>query len=386
MTQIKSVQSVPSRKKCRDSRSFLTVAVSFVVDDTVVRGLECRNISYTGMVFTVEETIKKGIEGNVSLVKKCGEHFYSFSSGCIVTGSESRGKTNLVRVEFISMLPHDRLMLECIVDYNTALTFREKIIIRTAKVKDLEIKIAETRNELQQAFSLVHDTYVKEGFIKPHPSGMRLCLQNAAPETATLIGKINGKVICTTTLYINSFLGVPMDSQFEQEIAFLRSRKRHFGEVGSLATHSDYRSMDSTLQLYLQKALMNYSINYLKLDDVVITVSDRHHYFYKYILQFQSIGKMKYYDAVNGRPAIPMRINLTNIEREFQSAYQYFHNERRLDRFFFHYKSDCVKLPERKSPIKVWNKDLINYFFFEKTDILKKTDSETVKRIMRHYE
>ena len=50
----------------------------------------------------------------------------------------------------------------------------------------LVLKIAETRDELEQCYSLLHDAYVGEGFMKPAPSGLRATLYHALPTTTTL--------------------------------------------------------------------------------------------------------------------------------------------------------------------------------------------------------
>ena len=50
----------------------------------------------------------------------------------------------------------------------------------------LVLKIAETREELEQCFSLLHDAYVGEGFMKPAASGLRATIYHALPTTTTL--------------------------------------------------------------------------------------------------------------------------------------------------------------------------------------------------------
>ncbi|NCP55852.1 MAG: hypothetical protein GW845_11810, partial [Rhodoferax sp.] len=43
----------------------------------------------------------------------------------------------------------------------------------------LVLKIAETREELEACFKLLHDAYVGSGFMKPDPSGMRVTIYHA---------------------------------------------------------------------------------------------------------------------------------------------------------------------------------------------------------------
>ncbi|HPP47166.1 MAG TPA: hypothetical protein PLF25_06650, partial [Accumulibacter sp.] len=49
----------------------------------------------------------------------------------------------------------------------------------------LELKIADTREELEACFKLLHDAYVASGFMKRDPSGMRVTIYHALPTTTT---------------------------------------------------------------------------------------------------------------------------------------------------------------------------------------------------------
>ena len=49
----------------------------------------------------------------------------------------------------------------------------------------LELKIAHTQDELEACFSLLHDAYVASGFMRPHPSGLRVTPYHALPTTTT---------------------------------------------------------------------------------------------------------------------------------------------------------------------------------------------------------
>ena len=58
----------------------------------------------------------------------------------------------------------------------------------------LVLKIAETQEELEACFKLLHDAYVSSGFMKPDPSGMRVTVYHALPTTTTLCAKFDGEV------------------------------------------------------------------------------------------------------------------------------------------------------------------------------------------------
>ncbi len=385
MTLADSLKPKRRDEKRRDSRAFLTVAVTLVIQDEIIRGTECRNISSSGMLITVDNEIEVGKKGTVTLTKRCDDRFLTFSAECQVTRFEKLENGPCIGVTFTSMSPHDTESLAQIVDYHVCLMYREKILFDESKIKGITLKIADTKDEFEQAFRLLHDMYVNQGFMHPHPSGMRISLHNAAPFTIVIVAKIKDKVILTTSLYVDSFLGIPADSTFREEIGTLRAQGRYFGEVGSLAAHPDSRSTDATLQLHMQKMILLYSINYLKLDDLIITVICKHQSYYRHILLLQTIGEAKCYSSANDTPVIPMRLSLENVQQRYSNAYKFFPPERKLDDFIFHKQSDCILLPSEKKPVQIWNKDLVDYFLRQKTNILEESDPKKVVRILGYY-
>ena len=64
----------------------------------------------------------------------------------------------------------------------------------------LVLKIAESREELEACFKLLHDAYVSSGFMTPDPSGMRVTIYHALPTTTTLCAKIGDQVVGTLSL------------------------------------------------------------------------------------------------------------------------------------------------------------------------------------------
>ena len=64
----------------------------------------------------------------------------------------------------------------------------------------LVLKIAESREELEACFKLLHDAYVSSGFMTPDPSGMRVTIYHALPTTTTLCATIGDQVVGTLSL------------------------------------------------------------------------------------------------------------------------------------------------------------------------------------------
>lgn len=229
------------------------------------------------------------------------------------------------------------------------------------------------RSELEQALALVHDNYVRCGYMKPHPSGMRLNVHYALPSTRTFVSVVDDEVTATVSLFCDSALGLPMDHLYARELRPLREEGRHIGEVGMLADRRRSLSRALPVLLKMMKRLFC-SARHLDLSDLMITVNPKHKAFYARMLCFEEYGPQKSCQTVNGAPAVLLRINMValreeNVQRE------------RIRKLFFSplpegsaYRGDYQMRPED-----------LEYFFLEKTDLLRQADNESLSAIESQY-
>ena len=190
---------------------------------------------------------------------------------------------------------------------------RRKIKIDEKKLKGVSFKIADSIDELSAAFRLVHDAYVKVGYMDPVPSGMRVTKYNTLPYSTTFVGKEHGAVVLTMSLIPDSEYGLPMDAIYKIEVDALRKKGRKVAEIGSLASHPEFRNSNQNIPMYGNKIVHSYARCYLGIDDLVITISPKHRWFYECILLFEQLGGEKPYDYVKGSPAIAMRLDMCNV-------------------------------------------------------------------------
>ena len=116
---------------------------------------------------------------------------------------------------------------------------------------NLVLKIAETRDELEACFSLLHDAYVSSGYMKPHPSGLRVTVYHALPTTTTLCAKFDGKVVGTLSIVREGVFGFPMQSVFDLEA--VRTQGGNIAEISALAIHPDFRKTGGAILFPLMK-------------------------------------------------------------------------------------------------------------------------------------
>ena len=248
---------------------------------------------------------------------------------------------------------------------------RNNICIDESKIGDIIIKVAESKDELEQAYKLVHQVYLEEGYADDNPSKMRIKLVNALPNTTTFVGKIGEKVIATMTLFEDSPMELPMDELYNDELNELRAQGRKFMEVGALASHPDYRRSNQILPTSITKTMLTYSMKHLKIDDLVIIVNPKRVWVYENMFLFEKIGKLKYYEGVKNHPAIPLRLDLNTCFERSKIIYKNKPAEKNLHHFFFHSSSPFIQLPKVEKPLYIWTPEMFNYFFEKKSTLFR---------------
>jgi len=212
-------------------------------------------------------------------------------------------------------------------DMERGLERRRTIRIRRSslvksKLDDIDrpaLKIAETHDELKQAFEVVYDAYRLAKYIKePHPSRMAYSIYSLLPTTCVFVFKSYLSVISTMTFIPdNPVFGLPLDAIYKKELDGLRNQGRNIGEVGALATPRKRRW--SNLVIYLAKALFWYA-HMTDVNDVCIMVNPKHVRFYKEIFLFEDFGEEKWYPGVEA-PAVALRVNLDHYDERMANAY-----------------------------------------------------------------
>lgn len=241
------------------------------------------------------------------------------------------------------------------------------------KLEGLEkpsLKIAETLDELEQAFKIVYTAYRESDYIKEdHVSGMAFNAHSLLPSTCIFIFKEYLKVISTMT-YIadNETFGLPMDGLYKPELDALRKQGRKIAEVGALATPR--RRRWSNLVIYLAKAVFNYA-HLTDVDDVCIMVNPKHVRFYKEIFLFEEFGEERWYKGVNA-PAVALRISMREYDQQMYDAYGQADFDTDLLSFFTKV-NNVIMDPNIEYPVermRPLNQDALRYFLSMRPEIL----------------
>jgi len=180
--------------------------------------------------------------------------------------------------------------------------------------EDIEFKVVDTLDELEQSYNLIYKAYVTRGYVKPHHSEMRIGIYNLLPDTRTFIAKKDDLVIMTLTLIPDSPLGLPMDEIYNIEMDFLRYHGRKAAELSGLAVHETLSGKGMFIFLALVKLVYFYARS-AGIDDFCIAVHPKHESFYENVLLFEHLGEEKLYSCVRNSPALGKRLNLHTFEK-----------------------------------------------------------------------
>ncbi|MBK7674013.1 MAG: GNAT family N-acetyltransferase [Candidatus Accumulibacter sp.] len=236
----------------------------------------------------------------------------------------------------------------------------------------LVLKIAETQEELEACFTLLHDAYVGSKFMRPDPSGMRVTIYHALPTTTTLCAKYDGEVVGTLSLIRESVLGFPLQRIFD--LTALREKKGNIAEVSALAIDRRFRRTGGTILFPLMKFMYEYCTTFFDTRHLVIAVNPGHIEMYESLLFFKRLTQnvVENYDFVNGAPAVGATLDLTTAQEIFRKHYSSKPPKRNLYAFFTEVKLPNIHLPPRRfftTNDPVLTPELLDYFFNVRTSV-----------------
>lgn len=234
-----------------------------------------------------------------------------------------------------------------------------------------EVKVAEEQQELEQAFRLLHDEYVRSGLMDPHPSGLRVTPYHALPTTTTLVAKVDGEVVATLSVVKDSAFGFPLDKIFDS--GKLRATGARLAEISSLAIAKDWRANRGAVLWPLLKFLYEYCTHYVGVDYMLIAVAPSHFDFYRAILSFEEMGRVESYGFVKGEPAVGGFLDMRAAYARFAMIYGPSKDDgRNLFKYFTETELPFFKYPTRRfrtSNDPVMTPEMLDYFFNRKTQV-----------------
>jgi GNAT superfamily N-acetyltransferase len=234
----------------------------------------------------------------------------------------------------------------------------------------LQLKIAETQEELEECFHILHDAYVASGFMKPDPSGLRCTPYHALPTTTTLCAIYDGRVVGTISMIREGVFGFPLQSVFDLE--GIRAKGGNIAEISALAVHPDFRKTGGAILFPLMKFMHEYCTSYFDTRHLVIAVNPEKIELYEALLFFKRLQEkvVDNYEFANGAPAVGATLDLKLAAEIFRVGYKGKPLRRNLHKYFFALKLKNIKLPRRRyftTNDPVMTPALLDHFFNQRT-------------------
>ncbi len=250
--------------------------------------------------------------------------------------------------------------------------FRSFIDCDPAPDTRLVLKIAETKEELEACFKLLHDAYVSSGFMKPVPSGLRATIYHALPTTTTLCAKFDGQVVGTLSLIRESVFGFPLQAIFD--LKAVRARGGKIAEVSALAVHPDFRKTGGAILFPLMKFMYEYCTTFFDTRHLVIAVNPNRIEMYESLLLFKRLTEntVDNYDFANGAPAVGAALDLGRAPKKYKRTYDQKPRRKNLYDYFVRTKLPNIILPQRRyhtTNDPVMTTELLDYFFNKRTQV-----------------
>ena len=234
----------------------------------------------------------------------------------------------------------------------------------------LVLKIAQTQEELEACFRLLHDAYVGSGFMRPDPSGMRVTIYHALPTTTTLCAKYDDEVVGTISLIRESVFGFPLQSIFD--LHEIREKNGRVAEVSALAVHPKFRNTGGMILFPLMKFMYEYCTTFFDTRHLVIAVNPNRIEMYESLLFFERLteNSVANYDFANGAPAVGASLDLHIAPGILKRIYGKKRRRKNLYLYFLRTRLRNIAMPSRRyftTNDPVMTPDLLDYFFNQRT-------------------
>lgn len=200
--------------------------------------------------------------------------------------------------------------------------------------------VARNLPEVMDAWRLVYNVYVRNGYIPPNPFRVHTSPHAINRRTAVFYSLRGPFVESTITAMLDGRGGLPLDVVYKPELDALRRKNRQLSEHGLLAhdqqiagsqaadvidgqrTLSAREQTDRvrTCLIHLMCRTVFYSLA-MNSTDIVIGVHPKHARFYIRAWGFRQAGPVRRYSTVNDRPVILLRMDLSEVLRRPEQPY-----------------------------------------------------------------
>lgn len=265
--------------------------------------------------------------------------------------------------------------------------YRRLVQITSNLPPGITVKLAETQDEFEAVFRLIHDSYVEMEFCQPQSSGMRVSPIQLSPTCAVIVVKHGEIVVGTVSIFVEGILSLPLDFDFDcRSIARTGERR---GEIIGLAIHPDYRGRDGVVLFSLFRFLYRMASHYMGIDCLQIATAPQRADLYRGLLCFSDVDSRTVLDqSVGGAEMCGLYLDLNRAPSKYAEIYRSAKPPQDLFTYFTGPHPDGFIYPSadwitcyrpRLSP------DQIEYFGTERSNALRMLDQQMSIQLAASY-
>jgi hypothetical protein len=272
-------------------------------------------------------------------------------------------------------------------------TYSRNLISKNLKLDrklspDIVFKLAETIEEFEQAFSILYDNYVTEGYMQTNESKLRITAYHLLPTSMTLICKKGDEVIATCSIIKSSKFGMPTSEAID--LASYIPKGNQVAEIGSLAVKKSFQNKSGSILFPFIKYILVYCRDYLKLDYTVISHHPKWLIFYHLLFGFSRINPktISKYSFANGAPVDFQILNMKSCPDLHCSYFYNYKSNRNIWKYIWKTELDNYQYPKRNIFLTEDNfltPEMVRYFFVQKTNVFKNLPQNQKKIIKDFY-
>lgn len=264
---------------------------------------------------------------------------------------------------------------------------RSQLNISNETIPGVTIKIAETKEEYEGAFKLLHDSYLETDLINATRSGLRVTKYHSLPTTQVIVVKLYDEVVGTMSIIMDNPLGLPIDALCD--ISHIRKKASRIAEISALAIKRDDKTRRGKLLIPLTTFMHRYCEEVAGIDALVCVVNESAKIFYEAAMCFDSLKLRKNtYSFVKAKEMCPL-MTWVNPESQERARKVYDGKPKNKNLYYHRYVANgnvMHKFPTGNFHLATnaaIRKETLNYFFKEKSDTFKDLESNEMK-VLRH--
>jgi hypothetical protein len=220
---------------------------------------------------------------------------------------------------------------------------------------NIEIHVATSPQEVQQANCLVFRSYVELGYWRDDPEDLEQNRYLSLGTRHVVVIADASNVIGTVSVIVDSTNGLPADRFQPDVMRGLRQQEWTIAEISSFAISKD-QPHQYNLFHFLMAFILQYSFHYLAVDEFIAVCTPRHARFYELVYGFQKVMTTSFYDYVKVEAQM-LTLNLVESYQMFQQKHKDSEHSQNFFRFLYRDEHPVLRFPPREQIRRFRNMD-----------------------------